>query len=111
MTGPPAAEATSGDALEALARAAYLDLEFPQTIRHWEAAYAAHREAGTPVGAVRVARMLGCLGMAPADTGATPEEAMAWVSTGAILGIASRAYLTVIVARIASRRKNPQTTS
>jgi len=68
MTGPPAAEATSGDALEALARAAYLDLEFPQTIRHWEAAYAAHREAGTPVGAVRVARMLGCIyGMVVGD--------------------------------------------
>jgi len=36
MTGRPAAQATSGDALEALARAAYLDLDFPQTIRRWE---------------------------------------------------------------------------
>ncbi len=50
------ADAPSGDITEALARASYLELDFPAAIAGWEQAYAAHREAGDHVGAVRVAR-------------------------------------------------------
>jgi len=46
----------SGDVLEGLARTAYLEMRFAEAIRDWEAAYAAHRDAGDHVGAVRVAR-------------------------------------------------------
>ena len=49
----------NGDVLEGLARAAYLELDFPQAIDFWEQSYAAHRETGDGVGAVRVARTLG----------------------------------------------------
>ena len=49
----------SGDALEGLARAAYLELAFAEAIELWERAYAAHRRGGDHVGAVRVARTLG----------------------------------------------------
>jgi DNA-binding NarL/FixJ family response regulator len=52
------AEAPSGDAIEGLARVAYLELEFPRAIETWERAYAAHRDDGDQVGAVRVARTL-----------------------------------------------------
>jgi DNA-binding NarL/FixJ family response regulator len=52
------AEPASGDVLEGLARACYLEREFPQAIEDWERAYAAHRDAGDGVGAVRVARTL-----------------------------------------------------
>jgi len=51
-------ESTSGDVLEGLARVAYLELDFPKAIEGWERAYAAHREGGDRVGAVRVARTL-----------------------------------------------------
>ena len=52
------AESPGGDVLEGLARAAYLDLDHAEAIELWEQAYAAHREAGDRIGAVRVARML-----------------------------------------------------
>ena len=44
--------------IEGLARAAYLDLDFPDAISTWERAYAAQRAEGEHVGAVRVARTL-----------------------------------------------------
>ena len=50
------AVSNSGDAIEGLARASYLELKFSDAIRGWEQAYAAHREAGDHVGEVRVAR-------------------------------------------------------
>jgi DNA-binding NarL/FixJ family response regulator len=52
------AEAASGDAIEGLARASYLDLDYSQAIDRWEQAYAVHRDGGDLMGAVRVARML-----------------------------------------------------
>jgi DNA-binding NarL/FixJ family response regulator len=45
-------------ALEAEARARYLDLDFPAAIETWERAYAAYRAEGDAVGAVRIARTL-----------------------------------------------------
>jgi DNA-binding CsgD family transcriptional regulator len=48
----------SGDVVEGLARAAYLDLDFPAAIEGWERAYGLHRAAGDAVGPVRVARTL-----------------------------------------------------
>ena len=50
------AESSSGDVIEGLARASYLEMKFSDAIDGWEQAYAAHREAGDHVGAVRVAR-------------------------------------------------------
>lgn len=44
---------------ECLARAAYLDLDFPAALAAWERAYAGYRTAGDDLGAVRVARTLG----------------------------------------------------
>ena len=52
-TGP-----ASGDVIEGLARASYLELDFAAAIEGWERAYAAYRDAGDQVGAVRVARTL-----------------------------------------------------
>src|SRR5688500_4061524 len=52
------AEAESGDALEGMARACYLERDFRQTTEWWERAYAAHRATGDATGAVRVARSL-----------------------------------------------------
>src|SRR5205807_6272703 len=51
-------ESASGEVIEGLARASYLDLDYPQAIEEWEQAYAAHRDKGDLTGAVRVARML-----------------------------------------------------
>ncbi len=53
------AESPTGDVIEGLARASYLEMKFPAAIEGWERAYAAHREAGDQIGAVRVARTLG----------------------------------------------------
>lgn len=53
LTGRP-----EGDALEGLAQAAYIALDFPAAIELWAPAYAAHRRGGDNVGAVRVARTL-----------------------------------------------------
>lgn len=52
-------EPASGDVLEGLARASYLELDFSLAIEVWERAYAAHRDSDDRVGAVRVARTLG----------------------------------------------------
>jgi DNA-binding NarL/FixJ family response regulator len=43
---------------ECLARAAYLELEFPVAIEQWKIAYAGYRAASDHLGAVRVARSL-----------------------------------------------------
>ena len=51
-----AAGEPSGDVVEVLARADYLDLDFPAAIEGWERAYGLHRAAGDGAGAVRVAR-------------------------------------------------------
>ena len=59
--GHALAAGPSGDALEGLARAAYLDLDYAEAIEKWEEACAAHREGGDVLGAVRVARMLSYL--------------------------------------------------
>jgi DNA-binding NarL/FixJ family response regulator len=48
----------SGEVLDGLARAAYLELDFPRAIEDWERAYAAYRSAGDQMGAIRVARTL-----------------------------------------------------
>jgi ATP/maltotriose-dependent transcriptional regulator MalT len=48
----------SAPVLEALARAAYLELDFRGAIERWEEAYAAYRESSDDVGAVRVGRTL-----------------------------------------------------
>jgi len=51
-------ESESGDVVEGLARVAYLELDFRRAVEDWERAYAAHRDLGDQVGAVRVARTL-----------------------------------------------------
>lgn len=51
-------QAGGGDALEAEARARYLDLDFTSAIATWERAYAAYRADGDAVGAIRMARTL-----------------------------------------------------
>jgi DNA-binding NarL/FixJ family response regulator len=43
---------------EGLARAAYLELDFPRAIDHWTRAYACFRTEGNQLGAVRAARSL-----------------------------------------------------
>jgi DNA-binding NarL/FixJ family response regulator len=61
-------EAQSADVMEGLARACYLELDFATAIAQWELAYAAHRQSGDHVGAVRVARTLSCMyGMVVGD--------------------------------------------
>ncbi len=50
------AEPPSGDVIEGLARASYLDRDFPEAIADWERAYAVYRDDGDQVGAIRVAR-------------------------------------------------------
>ena len=54
-------EAASGEVLECLARASYLETAFRQAIEEWQQAYLAYRAAGDHVGAVRVARTLSCM--------------------------------------------------
>ena len=53
-----AASPGEGEALEGLAAAAYIDLDYSGAMELWERAYAAHRAAGDQTGAVRVARTL-----------------------------------------------------
>src|SRR5262249_10705323 len=53
-----AATSRRGDALEGLARAAYIEFDFTAAIDRWNEAYAAHRAADDQVSAVRVARTL-----------------------------------------------------
>jgi len=52
------AESASGEVIEGLARASYLERDYVQAIEDWERAYATHRDGGDHVGAVRVARTL-----------------------------------------------------
>ena len=55
---------SSGEVAELLGQAAYLDLDFTSTADLWERAYAAYRRTPSDAGgAVRVARMLGCVHM------------------------------------------------
>ena len=51
----------SGDIIEGLARAAYLEHDYEEAIAALERAYSAHRESGDQMGAVRVARTLAYL--------------------------------------------------
>lgn len=48
----------TGEALEVLARADYLDFDFGGAIERWERSYGAYRAAGDTSGAIRVARTL-----------------------------------------------------
>lgn len=48
----------SGAAVEGLARATYLGLDHLAAIELWQRAYAAHRDSGDQMGAIRVARTL-----------------------------------------------------
>jgi tetratricopeptide (TPR) repeat protein len=52
------ASSPSGEVIEGLARAAYLELDFYRAIEGWERAYAAYRTVGDQLGAIRVARTL-----------------------------------------------------
>ena len=54
-----AAEDRSAEVIEGLARAAFLQLDVPTAVAHWEQAYAAYRQTGDHVGAVRAARTVG----------------------------------------------------
>ncbi len=47
--------------IEGLAQVAYLEHDYTTAIQHWERAYAAYRDEGQLVGAVRAARTLGCM--------------------------------------------------
>jgi DNA-binding CsgD family transcriptional regulator len=51
-------EPASGDVVEGLARASYLERDYSRAVEEWERAYAAHRESGDLLGTVRVARTL-----------------------------------------------------
>ena len=53
------AEPASGDVIDGLAHAAYLELDLTGAIESWERAYAAYRDAGDRANAMRVARTLG----------------------------------------------------
>ena len=56
--GSAVVDPVSGDVIEGLARASYLELDFAPAIEGWERAYAAHRASRDRIGAVRVARTL-----------------------------------------------------
>jgi DNA-binding CsgD family transcriptional regulator len=58
---PALAAPPTGEVLECLARAAFLELDFPGAIEGWQQAYTSYRETGDPVGSVRAARSLACL--------------------------------------------------
>jgi len=49
------------ETIEGLAQASYLELDYLAAIAGWERAYAAYREAGDNVGAVRAARTITCM--------------------------------------------------
>lgn len=71
------ADAPSGDVIEALARASYIDLDFATAIDAWERAYTAHRQSADHVGAIRVARTLACMyGMVLGD----PAVSSGWIA-------------------------------
>jgi DNA-binding NarL/FixJ family response regulator len=52
------AEVESGDALEGMGQALYLECNYTASIDHYEQAYAAYRKEGQTLGAARAARML-----------------------------------------------------
>jgi len=56
-----AVEGETAETIEGLAQASYLDLDYRAAIEGWERAYAAYREAGDNVGAVRAARTITCM--------------------------------------------------
>ena len=56
--GSAAVDPASGDVIEGLARASYLELDFAPAIEGWERAYATYRASDDRIGAVRVARTL-----------------------------------------------------
>jgi len=76
-----AEHSASGDVLEGLARAAYLEMKFPDAIRLWERAYAAHRESGDHVGAVRAARTVAYMYFAVVGDGAVGSGWLARAQT------------------------------
>jgi tetratricopeptide (TPR) repeat protein len=76
------ANSPSGEVLDGLARAAYLELDFPRAIEDWERAYAAYRSAGDQMGAIRVARTLsgisrGVPGRSGPKRAAAPQNSLA----------------------------------
>jgi len=77
------AKADPADAgvLEALGRVSYLELDYPQAIQSWEAAYPAYRESGNQAGAVRVARTLAGMYYALIGDGAVGSGWMARART------------------------------
>jgi DNA-binding NarL/FixJ family response regulator len=75
------AESADGDAIEGLARASYIELEFSQAVQDWERAYAAHRDGGDRVGAVRVARTLAYMYLSIFGDGAVMSGWMARAQT------------------------------
>jgi len=75
------ADGATGDVIEGLARASYLELDFPAAIAGWERAYSAHRVAGDEVGAVRVARTLGYMYGAVVGDGAVMSGWLARAQT------------------------------
>lgn len=70
-------ELVSGDVVEGLARADYLDFNFADAIDGWERAYAIHRDSHDHVGAVRVARTVAYMYMAVVGDRAV---AMGWLA-------------------------------
>ena len=56
--GSALVDPASGDVIEGLARASYLELDFASAIDGWERAYARYRVGDDRIGAVRVARTL-----------------------------------------------------
>ena len=56
--GAQLVDPASGDVIEGLARASYLELDFASAIEGWERAYATYRASDDRIGAVRVARTL-----------------------------------------------------
>jgi tetratricopeptide (TPR) repeat protein len=75
------AEQADGDAIEGLARASYIALDFREAIQDLERAYAAHRDGGDRVGAVRVARTLAYMHLSILGDGAVMSGWMARAQT------------------------------
>ena len=65
-----------GEVCELLGSVAYLELDFARAAQQWERAYTAYRRAGDHAGAVRAARMLGCVHMMVLGN---PSVAQGWL--------------------------------
>lgn len=63
-------ETESGEVLECLGQAAYLEFAFTDCVQLYERAYAGYRDEDDPAGAVRVARLLGYMNGAILGDGA-----------------------------------------